>query len=284
MTGTDFWSPLMEIVRKNELVWVENLEAPQGHMEPISNDYMMIILCKKGHCHLRYDETQTDFNVGDMAIVMPHHSIQIHEHSKDYTFEVLIVSPLLLSELQQLGGTKYLVYHQQPNVHLTQEQKEHLSYAVRLLDIISRSNHRTPEKRIEAMVQVLNVLFEMIDAYQPQEVDDSQHHTRQEAIFNSFYNMLTMNYREHKEVAWYAAQLYITPKHFAKVVSDVTSIAPSTWIMNYVIMQIKIMLRTHKEMSIAEICFALGFREQPAFTRYFKQATGKTPSEYRAMY
>ena len=283
MTGTDFWSPLMEIVRKNELVWVENLEAPYGHIEPFNNDYMTLILCKKGQCHLQYDETDTDFKVDDLAIIMPHHVIQIHEHSDDYTFEILIVSPHLLSMLQQLGGTKYLVYHQQPNVHLNFEQREHLNYAVQLLNIISRSEHRTAEKRNEAMVQVLDVLFEMIASYRHVE-EESLHHTRQEAMFNSFYSMLTDNYREHKDVSWYAAQLYITPKHFAKVVSDVTSITPSTWIMNYVVMQIKLMLRTHKEMSIAEICYAMGFKEQPAFTRYFKQATGKTPSEYRAMY
>ena len=83
------------------------------------------------------------------------------------------------------------------------------------------------------------------------------------------------------EVAFYARLHHLTPKYFASLIKAETGISSTEWITNYVIIQAKMLLDSHKEMTVQQISYHLGFSEQASFSRFFKANTGMSPTEYK---
>ena len=93
-------------------------------------------------------------------------------------------------------------------------------------------------------------------------------------------NNLTQNFREHREVSWYAEQMCITPKYLTTTVKLVSGKGANEWIWTYVIEEAKLQLRTtHKP--IQQISAELHFTSQSFFGKYFKQYTDMSPQAYR---
>ena len=60
------------------------------------------------------------------------------------------------------------------------------------------------------------------------------------------------------EVAFYARLHHLTPKYFASLIKAETGIRSTEWITNYVIIQAKMLLDSHKEMTVQQISYHLG--------------------------
>jgi AraC-like DNA-binding protein len=101
-------------------------------------------------------------------------------------------------------------------------------------------------------------------------------------IFNRFCDLVVNNYRESREVKFYANLLNLTPKYLSKVILTTTDgLSPAKWIEQYVAAQAKRLIETHATQTLQEIAYLLGFSEPTSFYRYFKRATGMTAKEYR---
>ena len=104
--------------------------------------------------------------------------------------------------------------------------------------------------------------------------------SRGERIFVNFVQLVERNFREQRQVQWYAKQMGITPKYLSEVISTVSRRTPNEWIDKFVTTEIRNQLRhTNKKMS--EIASDMNFPSQSFFGKYFKENVGVTPSDYR---
>jgi AraC-like DNA-binding protein len=88
-------------------------------------------------------------------------------------------------------------------------------------------------------------------------------------------------YTVSRAVSFSAERLCLSPKHFGAIIREATGINPGDWISRYVINAAKTLLTTRLDLSIQQICDMLGFKEQTAFSRYFRRETGTTPKDFR---
>ena len=88
------------------------------------------------------------------------------------------------------------------------------------------------------------------------------------------------NYREYRNVAWYADKLCVTPKYISQVVKDTTGRTALDWIDEFTIIESKALLRS-TELSIDQIAVKLNFGSSSLFSKYFKRVTGLSPRGYR---
>ncbi|MDE6390585.1 MAG: helix-turn-helix domain-containing protein, partial [Duncaniella sp.] len=79
---------------------------------------------------------------------------------------------------------------------------------------------------------------------------------------------------------YYAARLFVTPKHLSAVLKEMSGQTAGEWIDKRVILEAKLMLRS-TGMNIQEISTALNFSNQSFFGKYFKHLTGISPRDYR---
>ena len=103
---------------------------------------------------------------------------------------------------------------------------------------------------------------------------------RQEEIFKRFIQLIHKHCTTQREVSFYAAELFITPRYLSTIVQNVSGNTAKSIIDRHVILEIKALLQS-TSLSIQEISNRLSFPDQSFFGRYFKKHTGKSPLQYR---
>ena len=104
--------------------------------------------------------------------------------------------------------------------------------------------------------------------------------SNREKIAQMFRKLVAEHFPEHKEVAFYATALHITPKYLSEVLQAELGKPAKAFIDEYVIMEAKSLLK-QTSLSIQEICYWLGFEDASHFNKSFKKQTNTTPTEYR---
>ena len=88
-------------------------------------------------------------------------------------------------------------------------------------------------------------------------------------------------YREHRDLAYYASRLCITP-HYLSEVCRYTCGRPATyWIDRFTMQEITRLLAC-KELPLAGIAERLNFSSLSYFSRYVQKRLGTSPSTYRS--
>ena len=78
-----------------------------------------------------------------------------------------------------------------------------------------------------------------------------------------------------------AARLSITPHQLSQFLNDQLNSNFRNYINGFRIKQARHLLEHNGDMSVSAICYEVGFNSKSTFNAGFKEATGKTPREYR---
>ena len=113
-----------------------------------------------------------------------------------------------------------------------------------------------------------------------QAVESESVNKRSEEYYNKFMSLLNQNFKHERNLGFYAAKLYITPKYLTSLIKKTSGRTAMDWINDSVIMEAKNLLK-YSEMSIQEISDYLNFSNQSFFSQYFKRLSGYSPSDYR---
>lgn len=104
---------------------------------------------------------------------------------------------------------------------------------------------------------------------------------RPRRIFEKFMGLLSEYHSRERSLAFYADKMYLTPKYVSRIIKEYSGKRAIDWISEYVIAEASIML-SHTDLTVQEIAYKLNFPTQSAFGKYFKEATGVSPRQFRA--
>ena len=100
-------------------------------------------------------------------------------------------------------------------------------------------------------------------------------------IMTRFLQLLNRgDYRQHREVSYFADLLFVTPKYLSEVSKKVTGFAANYWINRYTIIELQRLLR-RRDIAISQICDDFNFSSLSYFNRYVQNYLGTSPSAYR---
>lgn len=88
-------------------------------------------------------------------------------------------------------------------------------------------------------------------------------------------------YKTHRDVAFYAAELNVTPKYLSETVKRLSGQTVTDLIVSYTVPEITKLLKNSK-LSITQISDALNFASVSYFSRYCLKHLGMSPAVYRA--
>jgi AraC-like DNA-binding protein len=264
-------------IEQEEVVMADEHSLPtttESYMSP----NLTIALNISGSAQSYYDMNPVEFTERNIAVILPDHIISNNSISEDYKVTLIIISRAFYEELVHRESFRdYLKYNTKPNFLLNEDQYQKVQTILNTLRIIVESRH---PKRHETLANILDILFYALMRYRGEEKTERfvSHSTH---LFNSFYNLLINNYHTYHKVDWYAQQLCLTPKHLSTSIRKTTNKSAAKWIDEVLILHAKRLLHTRLDMTVQQIAYELGFKENATFCRFFKDQTGLRPSEYR---
>lgn len=104
--------------------------------------------------------------------------------------------------------------------------------------------------------------------------------TRNQDIYKRFMHLIEMYFKRERDISFYADKLCLTPKYLSQIIYKESGSYAGDHIKRFVIMEAKALIKS-RQYTMTQICDILNFNSQSFFTKYFKNATGMSPTEYQ---
>lgn len=106
--------------------------------------------------------------------------------------------------------------------------------------------------------------------------------TSQEQTCDRFIDLVSKNFKQERDIGFYADRLCISNKYLSTLLKQNTGMTALEWIERYVVLYAKSCL-TSTSMTIQQISDELLFPSQSVFGKYFKRVEGISPRAYRQL-
>lgn len=125
------------------------------------------------------------------------------------------------------------------------------------------------------------LLNELDDISGSRSRSQSQDMNRNERLLLEFKALLTQHFLTERHLAFYAAELHVTPKYLSAAVKEASGKTAGDWISEMLLLEAKVLLQD-MHRSIAQIADQLRFTDPSHFGKFFKVHTGQSPLLYRS--
>lgn len=250
--------------------------------EPTVLNYGAILICRKGSARLQVNFGSYVLREGAVITLFPNDVVRASHVSPDYVTESLRYDASLLREASlQLEHTVYSQLRKDRCRGNSQVVVDIIDAMFSLLKIYFRQSECQCLDSL-VLLQLKAFFLGFHDYLQrfPNERPADTGSRRVSELFDKFMNTLEQQYRESRDVSYFASQLSITPKYLNNIVQRVTGHNAKTVINHYAILQLKLTLKS-SALTIKEVAWQHHFSDVSFFCRYFKQHTGLTPQQFR---
>ena len=104
--------------------------------------------------------------------------------------------------------------------------------------------------------------------------------TAQQEKCEKFMSLLAENFKNQRDIGFYADKLCVTSKYLSTMLKQETGMTALDWIERHVVLYAKSCLSSTSK-TIQEISYELDFPSQSVFGKYFKRVEGMSPKAYR---
>jgi AraC-like DNA-binding protein len=110
---------------------------------------------------------------------------------------------------------------------------------------------------------------------------ENEAHSKSIDLVKQFFALVEKQYPTKKMVNDYAEELAVTPNHLNEVVKKITGSPASHHIQQRIILEAK-RQAVYSRVTMKEIAYELGFDDTAHFSKFFKNASGESFSDFRA--
>lgn len=269
-------------VLENDLALVDDIThitLPEG---PRRMGCFLFALCVKGHAEYTIDTELRTVSENQIIIVSAGQVVNNIVCSDDCVGRGVFISQQYVQET--LSGIRdlssiFLFTRLHPVFSLDRNNiRSLLSFYLLIRQKVNETSHKFRHDTVRALLQAFvydagNIIWQVMNG-------EKRKNARAEDIFMQFIQLVERHFRQERRVGWYATQLAITPKYLSETVRQISKQTPSQWIDNYVVLEMRVMLKNSK-LSVKQIAAALHFPNQSFMGKYFKEHVGLSPREYR---
>lgn len=243
------------------------------------------ILCHRGELWLTQNEVRHHIVACDYAIMPNLNLVSQVVESNDFSADIMYLSDDFIRTLlphNDYGIFGHLSLLQNPVMPLNDDDYQRLRQDIGYIrQRLPLEQHFFYDEMMEhlVMVHVLNLYDIHARQIQKQSLPK-----RAMEILQKYIALLEAgNYVEHRELAFYADRLCITPHYLSEVCRMVTGEPATYWIDLYMQTEVARLLRD-KTLSFVAIADRLGFSSASYFTRYVHKMFRMSPSDFRSRF
>lgn len=268
----------------NDMLIIDELERLDLAGKTYSSGFVMIVLCRSGHVDFVMNECRHRLSKDGLLVSFGVARLSDIVMSPDFNGVALVESHEFMQEtlLTMKHLWPYLLYIiDNPVIELGEMELKRVTANYQM--IIDRLKNEDHHFRREATIANLQACYlDVCDLLDRRAPKNNEMPPRSYGIFDQFLRLMANNYVEHRDVKWYADEMRLTPKYLSEIVKEVSGRTASLWISAFVVTEVKSLLR-ESDLSIKEIAVEMNFANQSFLGKYFKNATGMSPVEYRNM-
>ena len=252
-------------------------------LAPCRVDALVMLVCVRGE--VSFTSHSRDYTIEENRFFVASTSVLHLSAVADSEFYMLVFSSdFLMGANIDVGFIARMVSQFRANAFITSLSKGELQGICRLFETLhlnyissKRSEYMNLSLRHVYCAMIYRIADSLLDV---KDVPSVGVKDRSSEYFERLIRLLSENYREHRNVEFYATQMCISSKHLSRVIRNFTGKSVHQWIDEFVALEIKNMLR-HSKLSIQQISNELNFPNPSFFGKYFKRITGMTPGEYK---
>ncbi len=244
--------------------------------------YLVHLLCLNGMCKFRFNGKEYELRTGDLSIIRRRELIENIQPSADFRAKIVYAKPLFIETCvphnnYAIKGSMSLFLN--PIIHLTPEQQTLCLRGMEILESRLKSVEHCFYR--ETLMNAMQTLILDFFDFHAQNNVGNEVSAQSASLMTRFLKMLEEGtYRKHREVAYYADVLCVTPKYLSEVSKNVSGFAANYWINRHTILDIQQLLRD-KSLPLTEIADLFDFSSTAYFSRYVQQHLGVKPTAYR---
>lgn len=270
------------------LVMHDNLDAPIDWSKatfgiPIVADALFLFICIRGQVDLQLEPGNRKLHRGDVLLMQYAMAAIVNGMSEDVGFALVVMDkdfyfPLLSSTDMTALSRRLLP---DPVVHLEDDTLDEVLELYRILRRRIRESPAHPLQQSFAKSQMETLLYILYSHLQETETDgDEPADHRSQEIYSRFLDLLETHAPQHRDVAFYASELCVTPRYLARLVKSAGGKNVSELIGAQLLREARRLIRT-KRYTMLYISEYLSFSSPSQFGRWFKLQTGLSPKEYQ---
>lgn len=249
---------------------------------PYQSPFTVAIYCRRGEGQGRINAQCYNLKAGDFFIILSGQITELTTTSKEFEATYIIMTDTFTESLS-IGNTFNLrnTIAQSPLVSLGPRESASLeSYISMVNNIISIEEH---PHRMEILRLLTRAFFLGLGHFIHKQASSIYGKSRQHEITARFLQLVEHNYREHRDVGYYAQRLHLTTKYLAATIKQSSGRSATEWIERHVTLD-AITKLTSTQQSIKEIAYELNFPSASFFGKYFRRVVGLSPTEYRTQH
>ena len=239
-------------------------------------------LVELGRLTVNYNGRQLSLRQGDLYIYSPGFQVSIEEGSDDYRGICLMADERVTLELPTIRDiirTAYLPLAEwgEPVVHVPNACRPRLSRRMHEVIEYQQSTHRF---RAEVLRTLCTIFLLDLTDIQARVAGTPHHSERTTDLFISFMRLLPKHFIDHRDIAFYASELCITPTHLSRIVRQVSGRTVVDYLNQMLLSEASWLLRS-TDLTTIQIADRLRFSSQASFCRFFTRMKSLSPKAYR---
>ena len=245
--------------------------------------YCLHVICLEGEGHFLYDNRPVNFGKNDVLVISYPEKVTYYLHSENMRLE-LIAAPLdyihNLMPANHYGIGGGISLYQNPVIPVSEEDARHFINDVhRLRDRSQETGHLFHSQMMGSLM--LTMVYDLFDFHAKLHEGENTS-DRTGVIVQSLIDALDSGAaRTHREVAYYASLLHVSPRYLSDTVRRITGQTVTHLITRYAMPLVVDYLRDPR-LSLTQIANEMNFTSLNYFCRYVKKHLGVTPTQFRA--
>lgn len=168
-------------------------------------------------------------------------------------------------------------YSTDPTLKLKDSEMERV---LSIIENIKSESQQKDEQSADLIRSYLHTLLLLCLRFYSQQKPTSTP-DRSSTLVRDMLALLEQHFKMEHQVQFYAAELHTTPKSLNEACKQMMGRTASDIIFDRLILEAQRLLM-HSELSTKEIAYFLNYQDPAHFSKFFKNRTGKSPSELRA--
>lgn len=257
----------------------------------ISADFYSIMF--KNYCtnQLKYGRQSLDFQDGNLICIAPRQILTMDteiEMKEDRTGWGLFFHPDLLrgtSLANKMSEYSFFSYDVTEALHLSDKEKSILLDCINKIEYELDQNIDNHSQKL--IVSNIELLLNYCSRFYGRQFitrknSNSNIIAQVEIVLKEYFNSTRVREQSLPTVKYLSERVNLSAGYLSDLLKKETGMTAQDHIHYYLIEEAKNVL-LNSDQSVSEIAYSLGFEYPQYFSKLFKQKTGKTPEEYRAV-